>query len=213
MFDARYIIVEGNIGSGKTSLATMLAQRYESELVLEEFAENSFLPKFYENPERWAFPLELSFLADRYRQLKLVFENARTHNKLIISDYIFDKSQIFASKNLALHEQELYSQFFNIVRENLPQPDLIIYLNTNIDRLLKNISLRGRDYEKKISHEYLQKIASGYRQFLKNNQGLNILEIDNSLLDFINNTHHFEELIQSIDESLKNNSKTLFTAL
>ena len=210
--NARYLIIEGNIGSGKTSLATLLSKHYESELVLEEFAENSFLPRFYENPDRWAFPLELSFLADRYKQLKSVFENARLHNKLLISDYLFDKSKIFAGKTLQFHEHELYNQFFEIVHENIPAPDLLVYLNCKTSRLLENIKKRNREFEKHIDSSYLEKIESGYRQFLSRNNHLNILEIDNSEIDFIESESQFLKLLNLIDDALKSNKNTLFTA-
>lgn len=211
--NARYIVVEGNIGAGKTSLATRLAEYYNSELVLEEFAENSFLPLFYQNPDRWAFPLELSFLADRYKQLKTVFENARSHSKLIVADYLMDKSGIFASKNLHGNEQVLYTNFFDIVKDKVPAPDLLIFLNCSIDKLLQNIAGRGREFEKNISREYLQGIDQQYRQFLNNSPGLNILEIETTHLNFKQDQDDFESIVNQMEDALKNNSRTLFTAL
>ena len=165
--DIRYLVIEGNIGAGKTSLSKLIAERKKGRLFLEQYAENPFLPKFYENPERYSFPLELSFLADRYNQLKNNLSSFDLFNELIVSDYFFMKSLIFSAHTLQEDEYRLYRQLFDIIYSTLPKPDLYIYLHKNIDLLLKNISKRGREYEKKISAEYLKGIETGYFNFLQ----------------------------------------------
>ncbi len=209
---ARYIVVEGNIGSGKTSLATLLAKAFKSELLLEEFADNSFLPKFYENPERWAFPLELSFLADRYHQLRKTFERIIVSGDLLVADYLFDKSLIFAKNNLTANEINLYETFFGIVNQQLPKPDLVIYLDNSIENLQNNIKKRNRVFEKNISASYLEEIASGYKNFITNNQSINWLIIPADAIDFVNEPEHFNKILADIKFALANNPTSLFGA-
>ena len=170
--DIRYLVIEGNIGAGKTSLSKLIAERKKGKLFLEQYAENPFLPKFYENPERYSFPLELSFLADRYNQLKNNLSSFDLFNELIVSDYFFMKSLIFSAHTLQEDEYRLYRQLFDIIYSTLPKPDLYIYLHKNIDLLLKNISKRGREYEKNISAEYLKGIETGYFNFFKQQKHL-----------------------------------------
>ena len=139
-----YIVVEGNIGSGKTTLAHLLAKRYQCDIILEEFADNTFLPQFYKEPKRFAFPLELSFLAERYQQLEKCFGNRTGHLYGVVSDYLFDKSRLFAKINLPQKEYSLYRKFFNIMEIDIPKPELVIYLKRSIEDLKSNISKRGR---------------------------------------------------------------------
>lgn len=181
-----YIVIEGNIGAGKTSFATMLAEDCDARLILEQFEENSFLPKFYEDPARYAFPLELSFLADRYQQLKELFSVPDLFRPFTIADYFIFKSLIFASRNLESLEFGLYSKLFAIVSSVVPRPDLIIYLYLDIDNLRKNIEKRGRPYEQNIQFEYLEKIQQGYLEFLRQQPDLRVLVIDTNGLDFVN---------------------------
>lgn len=181
-----YIVVEGNIGAGKTSLATRLSEDLGARLVLEQFEENSFLPKFYEDPARYAFPLELSFLADRYQQLKNHFNVSDLFQPLTIADYFIFKSLIFASKNLEPLEFGLYGKLFNIVSSAVPKPDLIVYLYLSSENLRKNIEKRGRAYEQNIQFDYLDKIQSGYLDFLRQQSDLRILLIDTNGTDFVN---------------------------
>ncbi len=181
-----YIVIEGNIGAGKTSLASRLAEEQGARLILEQFEENSFLPKFYEDPARYAFPLELSFLADRYQQLKNHFNASDLFQPLTIADYFIFKSLIFASKNLEPLEFGLYGKMFNIVSSGVPKPDLIVYLYLSSENLKKNIEKRGRSYEQNIQFEYLDKIQSGYLDFLRQQSDLRILLIDTNGLDFVN---------------------------
>ena len=207
---ARYIVVEGNIGSGKTSLATMLAEHYKSELLLEEFADNSFLPKFYENPDRWAFPLELSFLADRYHQMKKTFTRIIASGDLLVADYLFDKSLIFAKNNLTANEIELYETFFGIINEQLPKPDLIVYLDNSIENLQKNIKNRNRSFENNISRSYLENITNGYKNFITNNSNLNWLTIKADGIDFVKNPEAFNKIKTQIEFAISNNQSNLF---
>jgi len=194
-----YIIVEGNIGAGKTTLSNMLAEKYNARLILEEFADNPFLPKFYKNRERFAFPLELSFLAERYNQLNKELSSLDLFHKKTVSDYYFMKSMIFAKQTLASDEYKLYQQIFSIMHSNLPKPDLFIYLHNSVDNLLKNIDKRGRDYEKDIDPDYLKTIEKGYFEFLKQHPDMKILIIDCNNLDFVNNPKHFQEIIDQLN--------------
>lgn len=196
--DLRYLVIEGNIGTGKTSLCHLIAQRRKAKLFLEQYAENPFLPKFYENPERYSFPLELSFLADRYNQLKSSISSFDLFNELIVSDYFFMKSLIFSAHTLQEDEYKLYRQIFDIIYSTLPKPDLYIYLHKNTDLLLKNIEKRGREYEKNITAEYLKGIETGYFNFFKQQNQIKIVIIDTNNIDFVNNSKDFEKIEKTI---------------
>ncbi|OFX18153.1 MAG: hypothetical protein A2033_01030 [Bacteroidetes bacterium GWA2_31_9] len=181
-----YLVIEGNIGAGKTSLAKQIACDFNAKLILEQFAENPFLPKFYENPERYSFPLELSFLAERYHQLNKELNNNDLFHPITIADYYFMKSLIFSKKTLSDDEYSLYRQIFNIIYNSIPKPDLFVYLHLPIDRLLENINKRGRNYEKNIKADYLESIQNGYFEFFKQSIDNKFLIIDTSNLDFVN---------------------------
>jgi len=181
-----YIVIEGNIGAGKTSLATRLADDQQASLVLEQFEENSFLPKFYEDPARYAFPLELSFLADRYQQLKEHFGRPDLFKPVTIADYLIYKSVIFAGQNLEPAEMTLYKRLFSIVSSVVPKPDLLVYLFLPPERLKENILKRGRSYELNISIDYLVKLQQGYLEFLRQQSDWRILLIETSKVDFVN---------------------------
>jgi deoxyguanosine kinase len=201
-----YIAIEGNIGSGKTSLAGLIAEDFNAKLVLERFEDNSFLPKFYKNPDQYAFPLEMSFLADRYQQLKDELRARELFSSFTVADYFIDKSLIFARQNLKNDEYALYSKLFDIVITSLPGPDLIVFLHNSIDNLIGNIAKRGRDYEKAIEPAYLDKIQKGYFEYFKNKTQKKILIIDTSGLDFVKSrndylairSHIFSERTQGI---------------
>jgi len=196
--DLRYLVIEGNIGAGKTSLCHKIATDRNAKLILEQFADNPFLPKFYENPERYSFPLELSFLADRYNQLKKNLESFDLFSELIVSDYFFMKSLIFSSSTLQEDEYKLYRQLFDIIYSSLPKPDLYVYLHKTSDNLMKNIRLRGREYEQNISFDYLKSIENGYFNFFKQQKSLKILIIDTNSLDFVNNKHDYKMIVNTI---------------
>ena len=189
-----YISIEGNIGAGKTTLATRLSQQFNTRLILEQFEDNSFLPKFYEDQARYAFPLELSFLADRFQQLKTQLAARDLFHPVTIADYFILKSLIFAKKTLNAEEFNLYSRLFSIIENALPKPDLLVYLYLDISRLQSNIRLRGRVYEQKIEDEYLQRIQEGYLDYIRQQQGLRVLLIDTNKLDFVANQEDYETL-------------------
>jgi deoxyadenosine/deoxycytidine kinase len=194
----QFLVIEGNIGAGKTTLAQMLANEYNAKLILEQFADNPFLPKFYNDQERYSFPLELSFLADRYNQIKKEVLHLDLFHSFIIADYYFAKSAIFAQNTLKDDEYHLFRQIFNIVSEAMPKPDLYVYLHSDVQNLLKNITLRGRDYEKNIKAEYLEEIKQGYFSFFKQISTFPILVIDTNYIDFVNNPDHFQRLKDAI---------------
>jgi len=191
-----YIAIEGNIGAGKTSLATMISNEFNAKLILERFKDNPFLPKFYTEPERYAFPLEMSFLADRYQQLLDDIKQYDLFTDFMIADYDRYKSLIFAQVTLQEEEFILYKRLHEMMYRDLPQPDLYVYLYQNTERLLKNIRKRGRSYEKNIQPDYLEKINHGYLEFIKTQHHLNVKIIDISELDFVKNRRDFIEVLQ-----------------
>ncbi|GAB4299478.1 MAG: hypothetical protein Kow0068_23040 [Marinilabiliales bacterium] len=193
-----FLVIEGNIGAGKTSLAKKIAKDKNAKLVLERFADNPFLPKFYKNPERYSFPLELSFLADRYNQLKNEIGNLYIFNSFVVADYFFMKSLIFAKQTLQPDEYNLYRQLFDIIYKSLPKPDLYVYLHVPVYKLLENIEKRGRTYEKEITADYLKKIETGYFEFFKTQPNLKILIIDSSNIDFVNNNNDYKKIMDTI---------------
>jgi len=190
-----YIAIEGNIGAGKTSLAELISQEFNAKLILERFKDNPFLPKFYEEPGRYAFPLEMSFLADRYQQLLDDIGQFDLFKDFMIADYDRYKSLIFAQVTLQDEEFVLYKRLHEMMYRDMPQPDLYVYLYQNTERLLENIKKRGRDYEKSIKREYLDKINKGYLEFIKSQHHLNVKVIDISELDFVKNREDYLELI------------------
>ena len=193
-----YIAIEGNIGAGKTTLSKMIGNEFNTKLVLERFADNPFLPKFYEDKDRYAFPLEMSFLADRYQQLCDDLAQYDLFNNLIISDYYIFKSLIFSQITLAEDEYNLYQRMFNVMYTEITKPDLYIYLYQNTDRLLENIKKRGRDYERNIKAPYLDKIHKGYFNFIKQQQNLNTLIIDVSEMDFVEDKNDYQTVLNLI---------------
>jgi deoxyadenosine/deoxycytidine kinase len=189
-----YIVIEGNIGAGKTSLAQQLSVDFHAQLILEEFEDNSFLPKFYEEPRRFAFPLEMSFLAARFNQLKKKLVETDLFQQYIVSDYMFPKCLLFSKVNLDDDEYGLYIKLFEIINMQVRQPDLLVYLHNPVEKLQWNISNRGRAYEQKIADEYLQRLHEGYMQYLNANAHLRILIVDCSSLDFVNNADHYHNI-------------------
>lgn len=186
-----YIAIEGVIGAGKTSLATMLSRRHSARLVLEEFEENPFLPKFYEDRERYAFQTQLTFLASRFNQQQKLFEKDM-FQELIVSDYIFDKDRIFARLNLSDDELALYDKIYQIMSGIAAKPDLMVFIQCSVDRLMENIRKRGRSYEQQISEDYLTELNESYNHFFKHYDKSPVLIIRASDIDFVNNDSHFE---------------------
>lgn len=197
-----YIAFEGNIGAGKTTLATKIAEDFNAKTVLERFADNPFLPKFYEDQARYAFPLEMSFLADRYQQLSDDLAQYDLFKDFVVADYHIFKSLIFAKITLADEEFRLYRNLFKMVCKDLPKPDLYVYLYQNSDRLLQNIKKRGRSYEKKIPASYLDKINTGYLDYIKYQNNLNILIIDVSDRDFVKNQEDYLYILNEIKQKI-----------
>jgi deoxyguanosine kinase len=193
-----FIAIEGNIGAGKTTLAKRLSEEFNARLILERFEDNSFLPKFYEQPDIYAFPLEMSFLADRYQQLKEKLAMQELFSTLTISDYFIDKSLIFAKNNLKSDEFNLYSRLFQIISTFLPRPDLLVYLYLDVSRLKENINKRGREYERLIHDSYLEKIQTGYLNHFRSLSGLKILIIDTNKADFMENEKDYQAFLEVI---------------
>lgn len=194
----QYLVIEGNIGAGKTTLATMLSNDLNAKLILEQFADNPFLPKFYNNPERYSFPLELSFLAERYKQLNIDLRSGSLFHSFTIADYFFMKSLIFAQNTLTGDELQLYKQIFTIIYSTLPKPNLYVYLHLSTDKLLQNIRKRGREYEQSISPDYLNNITQGYFDFFKQHPDYTFLVIDTSNIDFVANSEDYIKIKEII---------------
>ncbi|MBI3232578.1 MAG: deoxynucleoside kinase [Bacteroidetes bacterium] len=195
----RYIAIEGNIGTGKTALANQIANEFDKKILLEEFEDNSFLPRFYENARQYAFPLEMSFLASRFNQLKKKLYETDLFNHGIVTDYIFFKCLIFSKVNLDDDEYDLYIKLFDIINLQLPKPDLLVYLHKPIDKLQENIKKRGRLYENEISNDYLQKIQDGYFEYMYKQNDQKILLIDTTHLDFVNNYEDYQFILSKIE--------------
>ena len=190
----KYLVIEGNIGAGKTSLASLLAEETGSRLVLEAFSDNPFLAKFYEDPARYAFQLELSFLSERYYQIKTELGHPDLFGQPVISDYFLAKSFIFSKYNLKDDEMKLFEKLFSIINLQAPKPDLYVYLHLPVEKLLENIKLRGRSYEKHIQFDYLKEVQEGYFGFFKSQQEMKILLIDTSQIDFVNKVSDLKRL-------------------
>ncbi|MFM2207806.1 MAG: Deoxyguanosine kinase [Bacteroidota bacterium] len=194
-----YLVIEGNIGTGKTSLAGRIASEHDTRLVLERFADNPFLPKFYDNQARYAFPLELSFLADRFQQLNDELKPRELFRQQTVADYILSKSLIFAGVTLKEDEFQLYQRLFHIIHSQLPKPDLLVYLHKDVSRLQENIRKRGRDYEQNIPDEYLRSLEKGYWDFFRTLNNQRILVIDTNDLDFVNVPSDYERILDLIN--------------
>ena len=193
-----YIAIEGNIGAGKTTLASKIADDFNAKIILERFADNPFLPKFYKDQNRYAFPLEMSFLADRYQQLSDDLSQFDLFKDFVVADYHIFKSLIFAKVTLQEDEFRLYKTLFDIIYKEMPKPDLYVYLYQNTDRLLENIKKRGRSYEQEIEADYLDKINKGYLDFIKSQTNLNSLIIDVSEFDFVKKQEDYLKVLEAI---------------
>lgn len=196
-----YLVIEGNIGSGKTTLVNRIAKDFGARKLLEGFEDNPFLPKFYEDREKFAFPLEMSFLADRYNQLKNNIREFELFSSFLVSDYYFMKSLIFAQNTLSRDEYLLYERFFTIIYDKLPKPDLYVYLHADVDKLIQNIKKRGRDYERNIDPDYLEKIRTDYFSFFKRQNEFPILIIDTTKIDFVADENQYKRLCSAIFEN------------
>lgn len=196
-----YIAIEGNIGAGKTSLASKISEDFNGKLVPERFADNPFLPLFYEDQARYAFSLEMSFLADRYQQITDDLAQFNLFSDFVVADYHIFKSLIFAKVTLSEDEYRLYRRLFDIMYKELPKPGLYVYLYQNTPRLLEHIRKRGRSYEQDISAEYLESINRGYLDYIKSVKGLNVLIIDVTNRDFVNKQEDYLWILEQINRS------------
>lgn len=203
-----FITIEGNIGSGKTTLAHLLSKHFNARLILEEFADNPFLPKFYENKQQYAFPLELFFMAERYKQLKELLQTKDMFHNITISDYMFTKCLLFAKVNLSEDEFLLYQKLFDIINPQLVQPDLLIYLHAPVTRLKENIKKRNRIYEQSIEPEYLFSLQETYTQYIKQHN-IKTLFIDASAADFLGNEKHLQTVLDALDKEYENGQNYL----
>ncbi len=193
-----FVTIEGNIGVGKTTLAHLLSKHYDARLVLEQFADNPFLAKFYENPHQNAFPLELFFMAERYKQLKDLVHTHDLFQHITISDYLFTKCLLFAKINLPEEEYLLYQRLFDIIYQQLVQPDILIYLHAPVRHLQSNIRKRGRQYEQKIEDDYLFKIQESYTHYIKQ-RNIKTLFVDASNADFLGNDAHLQTIVKALE--------------
>lgn len=194
-----FITIEGNIGAGKTTLSELLCKHYNGRLILEEFADNPFLPKFYENPEQFAFPLELFFMAERFKQLKEVLNVRDIFHEVTITDYLFTKSLLFAKVNLSDDEYRLYQKLFDIINPHIIQPDILIYLNAPIEKLQANIKKRSRSYEQGIEDSYLMSLQEIYTSYIRQHNLITLI-VDVSNADFINNPAHLKVITDALEQ-------------
>lgn len=194
-----FITIEGNIGAGKTTLAHLLAKKYDARLILEAFADNPFLSKFYENPAQYAFPLELFFMAERYKQLKELVQTRDLFQSITISDYLFTKCLLFAKVNLPEEEFRLYQKLFDIIHQQIVQPDILIYLHAPVQKLQANIKRRNRPYEQHIPDEYLFNIQQTYTQYIKQHN-IKTIFVDASNADFLGNEKHLQVILDALEK-------------
>jgi deoxyadenosine/deoxycytidine kinase len=197
-----FIAVEGNIGAGKTTLSQLLSQYYNAKLMLEEFAENPFLTKFYENPKQYAFPLELFFLAERFKQQQELIKNTDLFQSVTISDYLFTKCLLFAKVNLPEEEYRLYQKMFDVFQQQLVTPDVLIYLHAPVSKLQSNIKKRNRKFEQSIPDEYLFKLQETYTSYIKQHN-IKTIFVDASNADFLYNEAHFKLITDALEKDLE----------
>jgi deoxyguanosine kinase len=193
-----FITIEGNIGAGKTTLAHLLSKHYNARLILEEFADNPFLAKFYENQAQYAFPLELFFMAERFKQQKDLLQQKDMFQSLTISDYLFTKCLLFAKVTLPDDEFRLYQRLFDIINQQLVQPDLLIYLHAPVNKLQANIKKRNRSYEQNIPDDYLFNIQETYTHYIKQHN-IKTLFIDVTKADFLGNEKHLQVIFDALE--------------
>jgi deoxyadenosine/deoxycytidine kinase len=194
-----FITIEGNIGAGKTTLAHLLARHYNARLILEQFADNPFLPKFYENPAQYAFPLELFFMAERYKQMKDLVHAGDLFQSLTISDYLFTKCLLFARVTLAEQEFRLYQKFFEILEAQIVQPELVIYLHAPVSKLQANIRKRNRPYEQAIPDDYLLRIQETYTQYIRQHNTPTLF-VDVSNADFLSDERQIRKILDALEK-------------
>lgn len=197
-----YVAIEGTMGAGKTTLSTRISKDFNAKLILEEYEpdKNPFLAKFYAEPDKYAFQVEMTFLALRFQQLKDKLANLDLFHDFIISDYYVAKSLIFSRETLQPDEYSLFSRFFNIIFSNIPKPELMVYLYLDVEHLQYNIRKRGRDYEQKIDDSYLENLQKGYFEFIRQQTDMRILILDTNNIDFVANESDYQKIIDAIDQ-------------
>lgn len=196
-----FIVVEGNIGAGKTTLSTMLSEDFNRRLILEQFSDNPFLPFFYENQDRYAFPVELFFMTERHKQLQEELSQIQLFEQGVIADYIFIKTLLFARHTLKAEEFRLFQRLFNILSTNFPKPDLLLYIHQPVPGLLENIRKRGRSYEQKMDPDYLQRIQQAYFDFFRTASDIPIVILDVQDIDFVANEEHYQAIVRLLQKS------------
>ncbi|MFA7420250.1 MAG: deoxynucleoside kinase [Melioribacteraceae bacterium] len=197
MAELRYIAIEGVIGAGKTTLARMISEKLSADLILEQFEENPFLEKFYDDRKRFAFQTQMFFLINRYKQQQQL-KQQDLFSSITVSDYIFDKDKIFAYLNLSTEEVKLYENIFPLLERDIPKPDLVIFLQCSIDRLMSNIKQRGRKFEKNLTRQYLAELSEAYNNFFFKYNNTPLLIVNTSEIDFVNSESDFKELYDQI---------------
>ncbi|MHB8906537.1 MAG: deoxynucleoside kinase [Melioribacteraceae bacterium] len=197
MAELRYIAIEGVIGAGKSSLARKLADKLSANLIMEEFEENPFLEKFYDDRKRYAFQTQMFFLINRFKQQQQLNQQELFSN-CMVSDYIFQKDKIFAYLNLTGEELKLYETIFPLLERDIPQPDLVIFLQSSIDRLAENIKTRGRKYERNLTRAYLSELSEAYNNFFFKYNNTPLLIVNTSEIDFVNREEDFDELYAQV---------------
>jgi deoxyguanosine kinase len=200
--EIRHIAIEGVIGAGKTSLANQLSKFLDGKTVLEQFEENPFLSKFYEDQDRYAFQTQIFFLLSRYRQSRELAQVDLFH-RFLVTDYIFEKDKIFAYLNLQDDELKLYESLCSNIESNIPPPDLVVYIQSSVERLMSNIKKRGRDFERNMSDDYIRDLNEAYNYFFFRYKSAPLLIVNATQIDFVNNQNHFEDLVQEIFRSNK----------
>lgn len=196
-----FIAIEGNIGAGKTTLAHLLSRKLNARLILEQFADNPFLPKFYENPKQYAFPLELFFMAERFKQVKDMLHTNDLFQSVTIADYVFSKCLLFAKVNLPDEEFRLYQKLFDIMQQQIVFPDILIYLHAPVHKLQQNIKKRNREYEQRIPNEYLFSIQETYTSYIKHHN-IKTIFIDASNADFLDNEKHLQVVLDALEKDI-----------
>ena len=197
-----FITVEGNIGAGKTTLANLLAKQLNARIILEEFADNPFLPKFYKNPQQYAFPLELFFMEERYKQLKDMVHTKELFQDITVSDYLFTKCLLFAKVNLPEEEFHLYQKLFDIIHQQLVFPDILIYLHAPVSKLQDNIKKRNREYEQQIPDNYLLQVQETYTSYIKEHN-IKTIFIDAGNADFLGNPKHLQVVLDALETNFE----------
>ncbi len=196
----KLITIEGNIGAGKTTLASLLAEEFKGQLILEAFEENPYLPKFYENNSKYALQLEMSFLIERYQQLTRIFSEPNIFSNFTVTDYMLKKCLLFSKVNLSKQEFKLYKQFFDQIYKKLPKPEIVFYLHADTDQLMRNIKKRGREYEQNMSRIYLNRLEKMYFEFFKQNPENKYVIIDVNNIDWVSNVFAYKQLLKLFDK-------------